>query len=92
MNTRKRYLGMFSRVNTASPNYWGFNSGVHLDVGCGNFARNPFKAGVLYGADVSPVVPQNLEKINFFRSTGMDFCPLQTSHWIRFPVTILLNI
>jgi len=75
MNTRKRYLGMFSRVNTASPNYWGFKSGVHLDIGCGNFARNPFKAGVLYGADISPVVPQNLEKNQFFQVERDGFLP-----------------
>ena len=35
------------------PHFWGINSDVHLDFGCGlEEARNPFQAGSLWGADI----------------------------------------
>ena len=33
---------------------WGFKSTVHLDMGCGSNARNPFNAKKLIGGDILP--------------------------------------
>lgn len=34
------------------PNSWGFQSGVHLDLGCGTNPRNPFMSQKVFGLDV----------------------------------------
>jgi SAM-dependent methyltransferase len=33
---------------------WGFQSSIHLDMGCGSNARNPFNAKKLIGGDILP--------------------------------------
>ncbi len=48
-----RKLSWFlSTFNTIATTEWGINSNVHLDMGCGNNPRNPFRAKKLFGADI----------------------------------------
>jgi SAM-dependent methyltransferase len=60
---------VFYKFNVASPNHWGFNSCVHLDIGCGDYARNPFLATTLYGADIQNNCPKNLSQEKYFKLT-----------------------
>jgi SAM-dependent methyltransferase len=60
----KNLTWFFSKLNLTSPITWGVTSGSHLDVGCGNYPRNPFGAKNLIGADI-------LERE--FLSTDMNF-------------------
>lgn len=75
MNSKIR--SSVSRFNTSSPNNWGFKSDRHLDMGCANFARNPFKAPEFFGADLSEHPPINLEKGNYFRVDSRVQLPVQ---------------
>jgi hypothetical protein len=56
-----------SDFNTSSPEYWGIRSTRHLDMGCGPYARNPFKANELFGADILDKPPSNLSSGNYFK-------------------------
>jgi|688.fasta_scaffold502270_2 SAM-dependent methyltransferase len=47
-----RNLWCFSKFNLYPPTSWGFQSDVHLDVGCGSNPRNPFGAKELIGIDI----------------------------------------
>ena len=42
----------FSKFNLYPPTSWGFQSDVHLDMGCGLNPRNPFGAKKLIGIDI----------------------------------------
>jgi SAM-dependent methyltransferase len=48
----KNPIWFFSKLNLRSPIAWGIISESHLDVGCGNYPRNPFGAKNLMGADI----------------------------------------
>lgn len=41
-------------TNTKPVVCWGFRSSIHLDMGCGSNARNPFSAKKLIGGDILP--------------------------------------
>jgi SAM-dependent methyltransferase len=60
----KNPIWFFSKLNLRHPIAWGIMSDSHLDVGCGNYPRNPFGAKNLMGADI-------LERE--FLSTDVDF-------------------
>lgn len=44
----------FTSYNRKPANDWGFKSSIHLDMGCGSNARNPFNAKKLIGGDILP--------------------------------------
>jgi SAM-dependent methyltransferase len=46
---------IWSKWNTKDPKFWGFQSSVHVDMGCGHHPRNPFNADKLIGVDIIPV-------------------------------------
>ena len=77
MFKRNRFLSVFSKVNTTSPNHWGYESKVHLDAGCGNFARNPFNAEILFGVDISLTTPQNLNGDYFYQVSRDGLLPFE---------------
>jgi len=56
-----------SSFNTKSPDNWGIKSSRHLDMGCGTFARNPFKANDIYGADLLDDPARNVRSENYFK-------------------------
>jgi SAM-dependent methyltransferase len=53
--------------NTKSPEFWGVDSFRHLDMGCGAYARNPFKAAELYGADLLDHPAMNIAADKYFK-------------------------
>lgn len=53
--------------NTKSPDNWGISSVRHLDMGCGTFARNPFKAEEVFGADLLDHPARNIHPSNYFK-------------------------
>ena len=46
---------IWSKWNTKDPKFWGFQSSVHVDMGCGYHPRNPFNADKLIGVDIIPI-------------------------------------
>jgi len=68
---------LFSRFNTSSPNNWGIKSDRHLDMGCANYARNPFNASEVFGADLSSRPPLNLEENKYFKVDARVHLPVQ---------------
>jgi SAM-dependent methyltransferase len=53
--------------NTKSPEFWGVDSVRHLDMGCGAYARNPFKAAEVYGADLLDHPPFNINADKYYK-------------------------
>lgn len=47
-------LWFLTSTNTKPVVGWGFKSSIHLDMGCGSNARNPFNAKKLVGGDILP--------------------------------------
>ena len=45
---------IWSKWNIKEPKFWGFESSVHVDMGCGYHPRNPFGAEKLIGMDIIP--------------------------------------
>jgi SAM-dependent methyltransferase len=43
-----------NKWNTRHPSQWGFESKIHIDMGCGFHPRNPFGAERLIGIDILP--------------------------------------
>ena len=56
-----------SSFNTKSPENWGIESVRHLDMGCGAYARNPFKANEVFGADLLDHPARNIQSDNYFK-------------------------
>jgi SAM-dependent methyltransferase len=48
----QKLTNAFSKFNLYPPISWGFQSDVHLDMGCGLNPRNPFGAKELIGIDI----------------------------------------
>lgn len=65
------------RFNTNSPNHWGIESHRHLDMGCATYARNPFSAPEVFGADLSDRPPLNLEENYYFKVEARVRLPVQ---------------
>jgi SAM-dependent methyltransferase len=57
----------FNTFNTKSPEFWGIDSERHLDMGCGTYARNPFKANEVFGVDLLDHPARNLVPENYFK-------------------------
>ena len=57
----------FNIFNTRSPEFWGIDSVRHLDMGCGAYARNPFKAPEVYGADILDNPALNIDRDKYFK-------------------------
>lgn len=51
----KMVRSLWFKWNTKEPKLWGFQSSVHVDMGCGYHPRNPFGAERLVGVDIIPV-------------------------------------
>ena len=62
-----RIKNSFSHFNSSSPNNWGIDSNRHLDMGCATYARNPFRATEVFGADLSDQPPLNLPDSKYFK-------------------------
>ena len=45
---------VLNKWNTQHPSQWGFESNIHVDMGCGFHPRNPFSADHLIGIDILP--------------------------------------
>jgi SAM-dependent methyltransferase len=48
----RKLTNVFGKFNLYPPTSWGFQSDVHLDMGCGSNPRNPFGAKELIGIDI----------------------------------------
>lgn len=57
----KKLSWFLSKYNVSKPTDWGFESHVHLDMGCGDTPRNPLGAEKLIGADIFDLKQLNLE-------------------------------
>ena len=78
--------------NTKSPNFWGISSVRHLDMGCGTYARNPFDAPHVYGADLLDHPALNIELENYFKVDSKLSVPVADEFLIRYPRMTLLSI
>lgn len=74
---QSKIQNLFSRFNTSSPNNWGIRSDRHLDMGCATYARNPFNATQVFGADLSDRPALNLDGNNYFKVDARVQLPVQ---------------
>ena len=68
---------VISPFNTKSPEHWGIVSKRHLDMGCGAYARNPFNASEVFGADLLNNPARNLQSENYFKVSEKLTIPVQ---------------
>ncbi len=74
---KSKIQNSFLVFNTTSPNNWGISSERHLDMGCASYARNPFQAPEVYGADLSDQPPVNLPKSRYFKVQSRVHIPVE---------------
>ena len=74
---KSKIQNSFLVFNTTSPNNWGISSERHLDMGCASYARNPFQASEVFGADLSDQPPVNLPKSRYFKVQSRVHLPVE---------------